>query len=130
MTQQNSEHPDSVDVGSSILTAESLAAKHTPGPWHFHAKLSGSENHRGYRVYGPGADGWILAEVIPVDEDGIEGGANARLIASAPELLEALEDMVDLITEGLVRMQGARIYPAGEERIEAARAAIAKATQA
>jgi hypothetical protein len=85
-------------------TAESLGkAAHTPGPWHFHAKLSGSENHRGYRVYGPGADGWTLAEVIPVDEDGIEGGANARLIAAAPamrELLEQFDQNVDRLGHG------------------------------
>lgn len=42
------------------------------------------------------------------------------------ELLEALKDMLDLVTEGFVRMQGAKLYPAGEARIEEARAVIQK----
>lgn len=44
--------------------------------------------------------------------------------AEVEALRSALEDMLDLITESLVRLQGARIYPAGEERIESARAAL------
>lgn len=38
--------------------------------------------------------------------------------------LEALTDIVDLV-EGLVRHQGAKLYAAGEERIDDAKAAIA-----
>lgn len=56
---------------------------HTPGPWAYHARLSGSENHHGFRI---GAK-FFLAEVMPIDSDGIEGEANARLISEAPELL-------------------------------------------
>jgi hypothetical protein len=61
---------------------------HTKGPWDWATKLSGSENHRGFRV---GKDkSWLVADVMPIDSDGKEGAANARLIAAAPELLEAL----------------------------------------
>lgn len=63
--------------------------KFTPGPWFSVTRLSGSENHHGFKICGN--DGWALAEVMPVDEDGIEGKANAHLIAAAPELYEALE---------------------------------------
>lgn len=59
--------------------------KPTPGPWSFNAKLSASENHRGFTIRAEA--GWVLADVIPVDEGGVEGKANARLIASAPDLL-------------------------------------------
>lgn len=66
--------------------------KFTPGPWFSVAKLSGSENHRGFKICGD--DGWALADIQPVDEDGIEGRANAHLIAAAPELYEALLRLV------------------------------------
>src|SRR5574337_1971996 len=63
----------------------------TPGPWQYASKLTASENHRGFFVRAPNRHGmWALAEVLPGDEDGILGEANARLIAAAPELYEAL----------------------------------------
>ena len=61
-------------------------SKHTPGPWLVTHKLSGSENHRGYRIANA-SDSWALADVQPGDSDGVLGLANARLIAAAPELL-------------------------------------------
>ena len=73
---------------------------HTPGPWRLSPLLSGSENDRGFRIFASdGRDGtmWI-ADVSPViDNDrgdaSEEGKANARLIAAAPDLLEALKDV-------------------------------------
>ena len=62
--------------------------------------------------------GWMIAEVMPLDEDGIEGLANARLIAAAPELLEALKDAV-----AALEVCGKDYYAT-----QVARAAIAKAT--
>ena len=67
--------------------------KFTPGPWFSVAKLSGSENHRGFKICTP--TGWALADVQPADEDGIEGRANAHLIAAAPDLYEALEHILE-----------------------------------
>ena len=68
--------------------------KHTPGPWDFYALLSGSENHKGYRIT-TGESKWLpIATVIPMDSDGLEGSANARLIAAAPDLLSALGTML------------------------------------
>ena len=68
-----------------------MTSKYTPGPWKAVGKLSGSENHRGYSIVSPQ---YALAIVQPIDTDGLEGLANAHLIAAAPELLRALEDVV------------------------------------
>ena len=65
--------------------------KHTPGKWDVITKLSGSENHRGYTVLDE--HGYLVADISPRDEDGKEGGANASVIAAAPELLEALRNL-------------------------------------
>lgn len=62
-------------------------SKHTPGPWEV------AEFNRGVGVMGPdGAHGLsglspIIAEVN-IGNSGGDTGANARLIAAAPELLE------------------------------------------
>ena len=66
-------------------------SKHTPGPW-----LIGKRSSGGYSLIN--ADGWeSLARVVTVMEDDnrpcAEGVANARLIAAAPDLLEALKEL-------------------------------------
>ena len=70
-------------------------AKHTPGPWIVQSKLSGSENHRGFRIM-DAPNAWALADVQPGDSDGDLGRANARLIAAAPDLLAALARIAEL----------------------------------
>lgn len=90
-------------------------SKHTPGPWRVVEDRAPSslEVYAGKTAI---AECWRRADV----ETEI---ANARLIASAPELLASLQLMVDrfLDTEGS--------YGAWEnDALEAARAAIAKAT--
>jgi hypothetical protein len=60
-----------------------MSAQHTPGPW-------GVEDYRGdgcrFRVW---HDGILIAKI---DDDGPDfGEADARLIAAAPDLLEALQ---------------------------------------
>lgn len=93
--------------------------KHTPGPWTINtagsAKAGQSFKITEIYVYAPNTqdDTAICAEIInPVTQEPSE--ANARLIAAAPELLEALIDLVDGYSMG------------GANR---ARAAIAKATK-
>jgi hypothetical protein len=96
-----------------------MSAQHTSGPWEFVAKLSGSENHRGYfiRAEKTSRHGkWALAEVQPGDADGELGAANARLIAAAPDLLAALKGVL-------------RVADRATVEFDAARAAIAKATE-
>lgn len=97
-------------------------SKHTPGPWR--VEIDDSPD---------AAWAWQWPTIVSdeyevVGTEGLYGDletdmANARLIAAAPELLVALQLMVDrfLDTEGS--------YGVWEnEAIEAARAAIAKAT--
>ena len=63
--------------------------EHTPGPWTF----DGYDGDQGYEVGGPPDYCGILATAHhDTDEhDKGEAEANARLIASAPDLLSALE---------------------------------------
>lgn len=71
-----------------------MSKKHIPGPWEFAPKLTASENHKGFFIRAEKANRtgkFAIAEVQPGDEDGCLGEANARLIAAAPELLEALK---------------------------------------
>lgn len=79
-------------------------AGHTPGPWEY------EPNDRYGSVFGQDGDGrdWNICDIGPPinlscsSPDDVSGAirrqaeANARLIASAPELLEALEAVQDM----------------------------------
>lgn len=94
-------------------------AGHTPGPW----DLSQRNPYPGCRyAIMPDANGhgWNIAHVC----NGEDAAANARLIASAPDLLAALEDVTQELDEWLVDMC---VPVATREKIEYARAAIARA---
>ena len=82
-----------------------MTTKHTPGPWHIANGVQIRSNRDQI------AKIWMM-------RDG-EGRANARLIASAPDLLEALIELADC---------GAEAW--GEDRpcVKWGRAAIARAT--
>jgi len=76
--------------------------KHTPGPWKYynHEPHQVTGTLKGVGIAGPGheigvAYGWSKDEAI----------ANAKLIAAAPEMLEALEDF--LILQGTGTDMGA-----------------------
>jgi hypothetical protein len=59
--------------------------KHTPGPWH---------NKEGYRFLNARSDKGVVADIRIVG--GVitpEDKANARLIAAAPDMLQALRDI-------------------------------------
>ena len=69
-------------------------SKHTPGPWRMHGELINSDKRE-------------IAEVRDFKSN-TETGANARLIAAAPELLEIVKAYRNLLktmahTEGEVR---------------------------
>jgi len=69
--------------------------KHTPGPWTLR-----QESDRFIHIVEPNSDAGIAAVLTEHDEDGLAiDQANARLIAAAPELLEALKSVVK--THGL-----------------------------
>lgn len=92
--------------------------KHTPGPW----RHEGSEvwATRAMRINNISAGTPMIATVCKhEDAEQFDYDANARLIAAAPELLEALQLMIDKYEFGG--------WPAST--ITVARAAIAKATE-
>lgn len=76
-----------------------MSGKYTPGPWRI------EPDFQGFIIVGRpkwgaircGVEGeWDVAEI---DTDGEDDEANAHLIAAAPELLEALEGLLDLSSE-------------------------------
>ena len=102
-------------------------------PWKVVPQLSGSENHRGYRI--AASDGYYFADVYPIDSDGIRGLNRARLIEAAPDLLEALKGVMEYAEIEVVQRrhlidsdeEAAEVEDA-QKKIAAAVAAIAKAT--
>lgn len=93
-----------------------MNTRHTPGPWKMHSNIG--------RKSEPG----VIADAAPCiiaimgnhKEWPVEAEANARLIAAAPELLEALEDMLSL----------AKSYDVGQNSaiVDRASALIARTT--
>jgi hypothetical protein len=65
--------------------------KHTPGPW----TAYNASNGRIYKFWRIKAGKHVVATVSDIDLTN-EDYANARLIAAAPELLEALETLINL----------------------------------
>lgn len=90
-----------------------IVPKHTPGPWELQILAGGHE----FDIYGQ--SGESLALVREANE------SNARLIAAAPDLLDALRDCVARLAE----LQEKTYYPLAWPRVKAM-AAINKATQA
>jgi hypothetical protein len=87
-----------------------METKHTPGPWTIADDMRGIGNAR--------VAGVLDANGIGVANCGSHGEANARLIAAAPDMLDALYTLLDAI-------DGNRITVGDCNQ---ARAAIAKAT--
>ena len=102
-------------------------SKHTPGPWEAdRAKMD--EGGHYYQIDGQQLVGnlpYTVADTlnrhfcISPDED----AANAHLIAAAPELLEALKDVLPL---AIAYLKGAPTHP-DNEKLSKAVAAIGKA---
>jgi hypothetical protein len=67
-------------------------SKHTPGPWHVDQTLGFPRDVYAER-------GFMIATAYEVQDadNGPESCANARLMAAAPDLLEALKEMEALI---------------------------------
>lgn len=64
-----------------------MSAKHTPGPWHI-----GADGRIVYDV-----DGWAVSNAVTFHGRHSERDAfsNARLIAEAPAMLEALKNLLE-----------------------------------
>ena len=102
-----------------------MTTKHTPGPWYV-----GSGTHEGRNIYSVASvtddEGFTYQPIVAsAEDDGIKcWDANARLIAAAPDLLEALQRIADG-----QEMSGVFTFADVVLRYqEIARAAIAKAT--
>jgi len=68
------------------------------------------------------AQGELIAQVCDLEKESAESTANARLMAAAPDLLDALKGMLEYFCEN-----GYDDY-SDTETVQAARAAVAKAT--
>jgi hypothetical protein len=106
-------------------------SKHTPGPWIVATDAYGAPQHiKSYRVANTVAS---FLTSVRRSTDGDEIGANARLIAAAPDLLDALqslEPLLEAVTLGLGRVW---VESDGTETdfgaaLDVARAVIANAT--
>jgi hypothetical protein len=85
---------------------------HTPGPWHRNISADGK-----YPTVFAGRNQHVA--VASQQKDSAETEANISLIAAAPDLLDALQDLLDVVG---VRIDDPRIV-----QFDRARAAIAKA---
>lgn len=94
-----------------------MTTTHTPAPWRI-KRVANSKIHA-VRIIGGDTFSLVatIQDVYPNDPHFTEGQADARLIAAAPELLEALEELYLL----LKKQEGYQPY------MFQARAAIAKA---
>lgn len=92
-----------------------MSTKHTPGPWQL--------DHRGYTfIVAAPKHGYITRDVCRMDASTMSAfhrEANARLIAAAPDLLTALEEVLPHVEFSHRQFKA---------EVDAARAAIAKAT--
>lgn len=93
-----------------------MKTQHTPGPWHVGIKQAEKI------VYD--STGWAVANatVYHGENDAEQVKANARLIAAAPELLDALQ------TAAMALIGYTHRNEIIENALDSARAAIAKAT--
>ena len=100
-----------------------LACRHTPGPWKFvdaHNQMQVSTRRdNGGTVIG-------IADICDSRDGTPEWRANARLIAAAPDMLEALKVMTDVAQKAIIASGTDPEFAA--IRVADARAAIAEAT--
>jgi len=101
-----------------------MGEKHTPGPWV-------AEPQVGKGAWVTGSDGQWAA--LSCGTDDANGAANARLIASAPDLLASLRQCVDAMERQAEsaranNSRGASEWEPGGSMLANARAAIARAT--
>ena len=101
--------------------------KHTQGKWRINTTLEYIEKHSGKQTLVLSNDR-IIAEAFGVTLE--EAEANAKLIASAPELLEACKRFVKWYEAGKRGITGHKMALISRERaLDPAKQAIAKAEE-
>jgi hypothetical protein len=90
---------------------------HSPGPWSIESSLSSEFR---FTRYITDLAAHVVADVRPVEGDDQVELANARLIAAAPEMLDALEYLLPIADKNAETSFG-------RDAVRIARAAIAKA---
>lgn len=100
------------------MTNEQVQAQHTPGPWEVLAGTIVQEQNNGPTITS------LKESLDDRHHDFFEIRANARLIAAAPELLEALKELAGVEFRHGSQAERNRQFA---EAQAAARAAIAKA---
>ena len=95
-----------------------MTSKHTPGPWYWSHDYKTCDGRATWSLIGSDGYGILSCDGEENSPQGLNDGANARLIAAAPELLEALKAVLanSLDSKGLA------------DAHKQARDAIAKAT--
>ena len=73
-----------------------MTDKHTPGPWTVQERITEPDNHGKYSIYDAEYEYIGTCDAyLNGHHDTDKNLANARLIAAAPELLEALESIAE-----------------------------------
>ena len=86
--------------------------KHAPGPW----TIEPSEGREGFTIKASNSRVWIVAEAYSYPARGMSE-ANACLIAAAPDLLAALNLVIDHESLELVEKASEDSYPKGLYRL-------------
>ena len=103
-----------------------MSEQHTPGPWSYMLWRDESIIHAGREgSHDSGFD--IIAKTYTLDEFCADQ-YNGRLIAAAPELLAALQGVINILGSAESNASGNPEWDYVGPRVAAARAAIEKAT--
>ncbi len=77
-------------------------AKFTPGPWKFDGEYVWADAIQGY-VANPATEDMLSGDSVPHREKHAVIEANGRLIAAAPEMLDALRLIADGFARGAIK---------------------------
>lgn len=115
-----------------------MTTKHTPGPWHVTTSPRSGKGHGKAIVVHPHCQakrdsvfGYVVAEIDGQYQDTREATpearANAQLIAAAPDLLEALQWIIEFVQERPIWFNGPFDDSPENLWLQNAKEAIAKA---
>jgi hypothetical protein len=105
-----------------------MTTTHTPGPWIASNVPTIEDGLTSWHVFTPNGKGYVIARtgLSNIGETLAAAQANARLIAAAPDLLDALHDCALVLDSANRHVKGT--CNAFIQVLEKARTALAKAT--